>query len=169
MRYRALVTMRDGIAHVRFPTCYNCRTEAGPGEDVRERAAKALAAWLEPQLTRNAVPFPPRLPRGQLPGHSWWLDVPVPTVLALRIELRAARLRQRLTQRDLAEMLGVTQQQVALYEAGAANPSLSSLIAVADALYHDLEITLPPRPSGCPHASDRLSRPASVRARGPAT
>ncbi len=57
--------------------------------------------------------------------------------------LRAARLAQGLTQRELGERIGSPQSYVARLEAGGTDPRMSSLVEVARAL--DLDLKLVPR------------------------
>lgn len=57
--------------------------------------------------------------------------------------LRAARLAQGLTQRELGERVGSPQSYVARLEAGGTDPKMSSLVEIARAL--DLDLKLVPR------------------------
>ena len=59
--------------------------------------------------------------------------------------LREARKRAGLTQRQLAERLGVAQPQVARWESGRAAPSFERLKAVLAVCGLDVEISLAPR------------------------
>lgn len=60
---------------------------------------------------------------------------------------RAARKRAGLTQRELADRLGVTQPVVARLERAGANPKVSTLAEIASATGHSLRLELD-SPSG---------------------
>ena len=69
------------------------------------------------------------------------------TALARAVALRLVRYRaeQDLSQRGLAERLGMTQPQVARLERGDVNPTLETLMRLAGAL--EIEFTIDVRPS----------------------
>lgn len=75
------------------------------------------------------------------------MDIPVSPSLAVRIQLRLARHRAGLSQGALAKKVGVSQQQIAALEAPDANLTLSTLLKVAEALGHDVEIGISAKPS----------------------
>lgn len=58
-------------------------------------------------------------------------------------QLRAARLAQGLSQRELGERIGLPQSNIARLESGGADPSLSKILELARAL--DLDLKLVPR------------------------
>ncbi|MEO9231592.1 MAG: helix-turn-helix transcriptional regulator [Devosia sp.] len=61
-------------------------------------------------------------------------DIPSPLLRAFAINLRRARKGAGLTQRALADRVGVTQQYVGRIECGVANTSLNTLGSLAEAL-----------------------------------
>ncbi|HXO20366.1 MAG TPA: helix-turn-helix transcriptional regulator [Thermoanaerobaculia bacterium] len=61
--------------------------------------------------------------------------------------MREARERAQLTQRQMAEKLGCTQQAVAQAERPRSNPTVALLKAWATAVGGDLEIAIRPRPA----------------------
>jgi transcriptional regulator with XRE-family HTH domain len=65
-------------------------------------------------------------------------------------EIRERRLARKLTQTDVAQMVGTSQPAVARLEAGFADPRLSTLAKVAAALGYDLRFLLQPRQQGGP-------------------
>lgn len=77
-----------------------------------------------------------------------WICVPVAPPLAVRIQLRAARRGAGLSQRALAERLGVSQQQIAALESRDSNITLSTLVEIATALDHQVAIALVPTSRG---------------------
>ncbi|WP_216856909.1 helix-turn-helix domain-containing protein [Acidisoma sp. S159] len=63
--------------------------------------------------------------------------------------LRAARLKSDLTQAEIADRLGITQQYLSLIETGRKNVTLRTMIALADVLGADLSAMLQrPRSGG---------------------
>lgn len=58
-------------------------------------------------------------------------------------QLRATRLAQGLSQRELGERIGLPQSNIARFESGGTDPSLSKMLELARAL--DLELKLVPR------------------------
>jgi len=57
--------------------------------------------------------------------------------------VRAARKGAGLTQRQMAERMGVTQPSIAAIEAGRTNPTLGQLAAIAGALGAGLDVQFP--------------------------
>lgn len=72
------------------------------------------------------------------------------TALARAVALRLViyRADHKLSQRDLAERLGIKQPQVNRLESGDVNPSIDTLARIADRL--EIEIALDIRPTGAP-------------------
>jgi len=62
--------------------------------------------------------------------------------LAVRLQMRWARLKQGWSQSELARRVGVTRQQISLLESPDSNLTLGTLEKVASALNLDLEIEL---------------------------
>jgi hypothetical protein len=67
---------------------------------------------------------------------------PAPTVAAGLI--RAARDRAALTQGDLAQLAGITQQTISAYETGRREPTLPTLLRLLAAAGFDLRMRLAP-------------------------
>jgi len=57
-------------------------------------------------------------------------------------ELIAARIRKRMTQKDIAEKLGTKQSAIARLESGSINPSLEFLQKIAQVMGYKLNIHL---------------------------
>ena len=53
--------------------------------------------------------------------------------------LRAIRMQRSMTQKQLADDIGVTQSNVAMWESGAAMPSAAKLPELADALHCSID------------------------------
>jgi DNA-binding XRE family transcriptional regulator len=146
MTYQAIVKNADGRTLVTFPNCSGCLARVAAGRDVLGSAIAALSVWLEEQLDRGLLPPFPRPVKRLLPAGARWIRVPVPTLLAVRIQLRAARLTGGVSQRQLARRLGLSQQHVAQLESRNANPTLTKLVDVAAALGYQVAVTLVPGP-----------------------
>ena len=73
-------------------------------------------------------------------------ELAVPQYLTLEEQLgqriQSARNTFKISQRELAERAGLTQAVVSKIEAGTANPTLSTVQKIADALYMHPSITL---------------------------
>jgi antitoxin HicB len=143
MRYQAVVTKQGRATLAQFPDCPGCHTQADPGEDILELARDALEGWLEAHLVLGRVPPLAATTRRRAPAHARLVDVPVGPSLAVRILLRVARHEAGLTQGALARKVGVSQQQIASLESPDANLTLGTLVKVAAALDHEVEISLP--------------------------
>ena len=78
--------------------------------------------------------------------HAEWKR----TVLAraVAIAILKYRAKHRLSQRDLADLLGMKQPQVARLELGEVNPSMETLMRVSAQL--GIEFTIDVRPAGTP-------------------
>src|SRR5262249_14281416 len=99
-----------------------------------EMAADALAGWLAAILKHGESPPVPKSREG--PSA---VAVEVPARLAAVIMIRLRRTKLGLTQKQLAERLGVTQQQVAKLEDPDTNSSLASIEKAMRALGIRLE------------------------------
>jgi antitoxin HicB len=138
-----VVTKQRGTTLAYFPDCPGCQTQADTGEDILDLARDALQGWLEAHLVLGRVPPLPAGARHRAPARAKLIDVPVSASLAVRILLRVARQEAGLTQGALARKVGVSQQQIAALESPDANLTLGTLVKVAAALDHEVEISLP--------------------------
>ena len=75
-------------------------------------------------------------------SHREAVALPIPPLLAVRLQLRWARLAQGLSQAALARRVGVSRQQIALLEHPDANMTLRTLERVARAMGLRVEIEL---------------------------
>jgi len=140
MEYLARVTREGKYTLAEFPDCPGCQTFVGEGESIEAMAEDALAGWLASNLSRALSPSRPR-PHRTVKGSDF-IHVEVPPVLAVRLELRWAREDANLTQADLAQSIGISQQQVAKLEGPDANPTLDTLQRVAEGLGRRLHVSL---------------------------
>lgn len=138
MIYMARITKEGRRTLAQFPDCPGCQTFAAPGENVSELAKDALDGWLEAHLMYGEAPPPPK---ARVPALSR-LAVRVNPMLAVRLQLRWARLALGVSQAELARRVGVSRQQISLLESPNANLTLATLEKVARSLGMDLEIEL---------------------------
>jgi len=140
MHYAAYIHREGSQWLAEFPDAPGCQTFAPNLGDLREAAREALEGWIESHLLTGQVPPRPR-DRSRAPKGRKLIEVPVSASVAAPLALRWARHEQGLSQADLAERLGVSQQQVAKLERPTGNPTLKSLVKAADALGIELQVT----------------------------
>jgi len=121
-----------------------CQTFADSPDDVAAVARDALEGWLEAHLVGGQAPPRPtahaRAPRG---GKR--ITVHIDVGLAAAVFLRWARQDAGLSQSQLAERAGVSQQQIAKLENPDENPTLGTLRKVAGALGFELTLDVAAR------------------------
>jgi DNA-binding XRE family transcriptional regulator/predicted RNase H-like HicB family nuclease len=137
--YPCVVRREGRFETAEFPDCPGCQTFVEKGRPVEPAAAEALQGWLEAWLADGEAPPRPssrlRTPRG---GRV--IAVPVSARLGLTLTLRWARQDAGLSQAALARKLGVSQQAVAKVEHPDANPTVDTLLRVANLLGMVLEL-----------------------------
>ena len=138
MHYMARISREGRRTLIGFPDCPGCQTFAEPREDLATVAKEALESWLEAELKYGDAPPAP----GARSKGANRLAVRIDPTLAVRLQMRWARLKQGLSQAELAKRVGVTRQQISLLESPDANVTLGTLGKVATALNLDLEIEL---------------------------
>jgi DNA-binding XRE family transcriptional regulator/predicted RNase H-like HicB family nuclease len=126
---------------IEFRDAPGCQTCAGTKDEIAATAKEAIEGWLESWLVTGEAP--PR-PTGVA---AEGLRVEIDAALAIAIEIRWARLEQGLTQAELAERAGVTQQQINRLEKPGQNPSIKTIVKVASALGMRSVVKLERRPS----------------------
>ena len=135
MFYQAKVIKGEKELVALFPDCPGCQTQDETETGLLVMATEAVEGWLECQLAHGRVPPRPRVRRG-----SNLMRVYIDPVLATRIQIRLARHSAGLTQQELADRAGVTQQQIAKLEHPDQNASISTLAKVAKALGMSLDV-----------------------------
>ena len=146
MEYMARLTKDGRRTLISFPDCPGCETFAERGEDVAAMAREALEGWLQSHLvTGEAPPRPVVRRKSRTAKRNRYQSVLLDPTLSVRLSLRWARQERGLSQQQLAELTGVSRQQISLLEAPDTNPTLATLQKVAEALGMDLQISLTPR------------------------
>ncbi len=134
MYYVAKLTREEKHWLVEFPDCPGCQTFGDSKEEALEMAADALAGWLASTLKHGELPPVPKAR-----ARRAMVAVPVPAPLAAIAMIRRRRAQLGLTQKQLADRLGVSQQQVAKLEDPDTNSSLGSIEKIMHALGVRLE------------------------------
>lgn len=145
MRFIANIAHEGNAILAEFPDCRGCQTFVlkGDGQSIEEKASEALHGWIETALSAgDVVPKPSE--RVRTPKGATALSVDVSPTLAIKIALRLERQRANLTQAEVAERAGITQQAVARIESPDSCPSIKTLERVARALGTRLELHLRP-------------------------
>ncbi|MBX3205128.1 MAG: type II toxin-antitoxin system HicB family antitoxin [Labilithrix sp.] len=141
MQYDAFVTRERDSFVIDFPDAPGCQTFAESPDEVSSMAREALEGWLEAHLAERRVPARPAH-RAAAPKGVTLIRVTVNSRLAAGLQVRWARQDRDLSQKGLAELVGVTQQAIAKLEDPDANPSLETLQRVADALGLEVRLSL---------------------------
>jgi predicted RNase H-like HicB family nuclease/DNA-binding XRE family transcriptional regulator len=116
-----------------FPDAPGCQTFAGSKDELRAAAKEALEGWLEAHLVGGQVPSRPQVHVAAPKNHQLW-KVHVEPGLSVAVQIRWARQDLGLTQKQLAERAGVSQQQIAKLEDPDENPTIKTLSKVSEAL-----------------------------------
>jgi HTH-type transcriptional regulator/antitoxin HipB len=135
---------REGVnVLINFPDCPGCQTFAdlSMGEDVLEVARDAIEGWLTSALSDGETP-PRPVTTFRDPEHQ--VAVHLAAALGIALQVRWRRQELGLSQAQLGERMGVSRQQVALFEDPAANLRLSSIERLADVLQLQLDVALTP-------------------------
>lgn len=133
--YPARFEEEDGVTTVLFRDLPGAITEGDTFEEAFKNAQEALEGYLESMLDRT-VEF--SLPTQKQDGE---IDIPIPVHIAFSMLMRAERKAKGWTQSDLAAILGVSQQQAALFEKPTPERKLSSMVNILEKLGYELEIT----------------------------
>ncbi|MBI4402613.1 MAG: type II toxin-antitoxin system HicB family antitoxin [Deltaproteobacteria bacterium] len=127
---------KDGGYLAEFPALPGCLTEGRTLAEAMKNAKEALNGWLAAHCDRN-LPIP--TPKKRMSKSFYPIEVDVQIEFAIR--LRQLRKQRGLSQSQVANKLGISQQAYAKLEIpGKANPSLITLQKLSDALDAELEI-----------------------------
>ncbi len=133
MHYAAYISREGKYVLADFPDCPGCQTFADNGDKLEAAAEEALEGWLEAHLVGGQVP-PRPVERRTAPAGSKLARINVRPGLAAALQIRWARDDARLSQKQLGELAGVRQQQIAKLEDPDENPTLATLVKVGRAL-----------------------------------
>ncbi len=133
MHYVAYISREDNHVLAEFPDCPGCQTFADSGDEIANAARDALEGWLEAHLVDGQVP-PRPVDHSTAPKGAKAARVPVRAGLAAALQIRWARQDAGLSQKELGQLAGVSQQQIAKLEDPDENPSLETLSRVGASL-----------------------------------
>ncbi len=139
MEYWARIGREGRYWLAEFPELPGCQTFATSEGKLASMAKEACEGWLEAQLQGRRIPPSAKTHRG-----TGWLVVRIDPVLAVKIALRRARAEAGLTQAELANRLGVTQQAIAKLEDPDRNVELETVRRVAEELGYELNVDVVP-------------------------
>jgi predicted RNase H-like HicB family nuclease/DNA-binding XRE family transcriptional regulator len=142
MFYIAHVSREGKHLLAEFPDAPGCQTFAESQEELREAAKEALEGWLEAHLISGQSPHRPR--RRVVRGRRE-MAIRVRPGLSAAVQLRWARQDAKLSQKQLADRAGVSQQQIAKLEDPDENPTLATLEKVFDALGVQVDLEAVPK------------------------
>jgi len=146
MEYLAVVRRNGDAWTIEFPDCHGCVSVADSEDDVLCNATEALDGWLEAMMkTGRVVPAPKW--RKRAPSGAKIVSVRVRAPLAIAISLRWVRAKRGYTQAEVARRAGVSQAQIAKLETSSENPTVATLLKVAQALGARLEVQVVPNRS----------------------
>lgn len=138
IQYQAKV-YRDGNSYsVEFPDIPGCFSAGQTKEEAIQNARDALSLFLEEARDSNW-----EIPTAKARRSKGWLWITPHFDIAIPLTIRLARLESGLTQRELAQRLGITFQQLQKLETpGKSNPTVKTLAAISKALERELSIDL---------------------------
>jgi DNA-binding XRE family transcriptional regulator/predicted RNase H-like HicB family nuclease len=142
MFYIAHVSREGKHLLAEFPDAPGCQTFAGSEAKLREAAKEALEGWLEAHLVGGQAPH---RPRRRVVRSRREMAIRVRPGLSAAVQLRWARQDANLSQKQLAERAGVSQQQIAKLEDPDENPTLATLEKVFDALGLQVDLEAAPK------------------------
>jgi len=146
MQYPAYIRREKDRRLVSFPDCPGCDTFAELREDVYTVAHEALETWLEGVLAERDVPPLPGMIEHELERRrDRLMMVTVGPLLSARVQIRNRREEFGVSQQQLADAVGVSQQAIAKIESPDANVRLETLERVAAALGLEVDLNLIPR------------------------
>jgi antitoxin HicB len=129
--YFARVTrQREGGYLVEFPDLRGCLTEGKTLREALENAREALSGWLF-----VAIKHGDDIPTGRVRRGRMYHRIAADLEVAVPLVIFSARKRRGLTQQEVADTLGISQQAYRKFEMpGKSNPTLKTLERLAEVL-----------------------------------
>jgi DNA-binding XRE family transcriptional regulator len=130
LQYVAYVRKGPRGFHIEFPDVPGCEGTIADEGKVYAKAASMLDRRLREQIAGDEIPSWPEMHRPPASDQRRVHVTPAPA-LALAVQFRRMRREKAWTQKDLAERVGVTQQQIAKLEDPDGNPTVETISKVA--------------------------------------
>lgn len=138
IRYQAKIYQDGNRFSVEFPDLPGCFSNGTTRDEAKKNAREALSLYLEE--ARDPKWEIPKAKSRTSKGYEWitaYEDVGIPLMI------RQARVKHSLSQKKLAELLGITVQQLQKLETpGKSNPTVKTLVLISEALHENLEINI---------------------------
>jgi DNA-binding XRE family transcriptional regulator/predicted RNase H-like HicB family nuclease len=135
LQYVAYVHKEGRRYLIEFPDAPGCQTFADREADVVASAKEAIEGWLEAHLVEGM-----ELPHAHRPpnANERRIQVTISPKLVLALQFRSMRNENGWSQTELAKRVGVSQQQIAKLEDPDANPTIETIMKVAQAFNMNL-------------------------------
>jgi DNA-binding XRE family transcriptional regulator/predicted RNase H-like HicB family nuclease len=138
LQYVAYVREEERRYLIEFPDAPGCQTFAERQADVYSNAKEAIEGWIEAHLVEGMA-----LPRLHRPpqANERRVHITISPKLVLALQFRSMRNERGWSQAETAKHVGVSQQQIAKLEDPDANPTIETMMKVAQAFDRNLLVT----------------------------
>lgn len=135
LQYVAYVR-KEGRRHlIEFPDAPGCQTFADRQADIYPNAKEAIEGWIEAHLVEGIEL--PHMHR-RLRSDERRVQITISPKLVLALQFRSMRNDRGWSQAETAKRVGVSQQQIAKLEDPDANPTIETIMKVAQAFNMNL-------------------------------
>lgn len=138
LQYVAQVRKEGRRYLIEFPDAPGCQTFAEREADVYPNAKEAIEGWLEAHLVEGIEL--PRMHRSSKGGERR-VHVTISPKIVLALQFRSMRNERGWSQAETAKRVGVSQQQIAKLEDPDANPTIETIMKVAQAFDMNLLVS----------------------------
>jgi DNA-binding XRE family transcriptional regulator/predicted RNase H-like HicB family nuclease len=138
LQYVAYVRKEGRRYLVEFPDAPGCQTFADREADVYPNAKEAIEGWIEAHLVEGIeLPHMHRPPK----ANERRVQITISPKLVLALQFRSMRNERGWSQAETAKHVGVSQQQIAKLEDPDANPTIETIMKVAQAFDMNLLVS----------------------------
>lgn len=138
LQYVAYVRKEGRRYLIEFPDAPGCQTFAERERDIYPNAQEAIEGWIEAHLVEGMeLPRMRRRPN----KNERCVHITISPKLVLALQFRSMRSEKGWSQAELAKRVGVSQQQIAKLEDPDANPTIETIMKVAQAFDMNLLVT----------------------------
>jgi DNA-binding XRE family transcriptional regulator/predicted RNase H-like HicB family nuclease len=135
--YAKITKQSDKKYLVEFPELDGCLTEGTSLINAIKNAEEALNGYLASHCDRNL-----NIPLNKKYNGRNYHPIKIDIKIGFAILLREIRMKKGLTQKDVAEKLGISQQAYAKLETPKSNPSLDTLKKISEAFDTEIDLKL---------------------------